>query len=182
MNPIKHNYLLFCLFCTVSVIPIKGVVQSSRVQHMGPYTIYPLSFWFLSAAFLNEKFDHYEIFLSAFAPASSKLISCVFFPQKETQSLYNLSMFDFLEMGKLMLNALLAVLLSPEQGGLMTFSCRAACFVSGRHVGCFQFHRWHFLRQIFWHHSLHRQKPLTGELGLQSWGTFSEENSKRFFF
>lgn len=64
-------------------------------------------------------------FLSAFAQASSKLVvSCgFFFPQKETQPL-----FPLLEMGKPMLNALLVVLLSPEQGGLMTFCCKAAFF------------------------------------------------------
>lgn len=104
---------------------------------MGPYTVCPLSFWFLFAAFLNEKLDDYEIFFKVLFLQHLQSPFLVFFfsfsPQKETQSLYNLSMFALLEMGKLMLNALL-VLLSPEQGGLMTFSCRVACFRKPRRL------------------------------------------------
>lgn len=129
MNPVKHNHLLFCLFSTVSVIPIKGIVTILPCPACGAIHGLPTVILISLCCFFEWGTWWLWDFWSAFAPASSKAVfSCVFFPQKEIQSLYNLSMFALLEMGKLMLNALPVVLLSLEQGGLMTFSCKAAFF------------------------------------------------------
>lgn len=89
----------------------------------------PLSFWFLFAAFLNEEHDDYEIFEVLLLQHLQRLSSLVFFSHKKKFNLYTTSLlFALLQMGKLMLNALPVVLLSLEQGGLMTFSCKAAFF------------------------------------------------------
>lgn len=55
-------------------------------------------------------------------------------PNSTSQPLYNLSMFAVLEVGKFLLSAPLAVFLSLGQGGVRTFSCKAAC--SGSHGSC----------------------------------------------
>jgi len=65
-------------------------------------------------------------------------------------------------MGKFLLSALLAVLLSLEQGGLSPVSCNAASEAALSQ-------RWHFLGQVSWHHWPHRQKPRAGALGHVLW-------------
>lgn len=142
-------------------------------QHVGTYAICPLPFQFLSATFWNEVLGDYEIFKMLLLQLLQRLSFLVFLPNTTSQPLYNLSVFAVLEMGKFLLSAPLAVLLSLEQGGLRTFSCKATC--SGSPRGCIQSQRWHSLGQMFWHHSLFRQKPPTGGLGLEIWGMFFEE-------
>lgn len=141
---------------------------------MGPYTVCPLSFWFLFAALLNEKLDDCGIF-KCFCSSIFKTCSFLwfFFPTKR-----NSTSISSLRDGQTYVKCFACGTFKPRARRAHDFLLQSG-FFSGSHGGCFQFQRWHFLKQIFWHHSLHRQKPPTGELGLESWCTFSEE--KEYF-
>lgn len=95
MNPIKHIFLLFCLFSTVSVSSTWGHTLFAQC-HFG-FSL--LLFWMRN--FTTVRF---KCFCSSIFKACLLLFFFFHSPQKETLSLYNLSMFALLEMGKLMLN------------------------------------------------------------------------------
>lgn len=138
------------------------------------YTVCLLPFWFLFAAFWKEALCDYEIFKLLLLQLLQRLSFVVFLPRAKFHLSTSIqAVFAVSEMDKFLLSVPLAVLLSLEQGVLRTFSCKVC---SGSHRGCcIQSQRWHFLGQIFRHHSLHRQKPPTQGLGLESQGMFSEE-------